>query len=123
MTPQSKFGRKARLPAREIMVLAIALSHPALIESRCEEFAATEFAGAGLNAFRDALLAAPGEALASAAALAEWLNGAGRGPAREQILELAAKTPIGGACGRKHRPRTPIWSCDKAWPCIDGLAR
>ncbi len=29
----------------------------------------------------------------------------------------------GGACGRKHRPRTPIWSCDKAWPCIDGLAR
>jgi DNA primase len=93
LAPQSKFGRKARLPAREIMILAIALSHPALIESRCEELAATEFAGAGLSAFRDALLAAQGEALVSSEALAEWLNGAGRGPGREQILASAAKMP------------------------------
>ena len=41
------------------MILSIALGHPALIERHCEELAATEFAGAGLGAFRDALLAAP----------------------------------------------------------------
>jgi DNA primase len=93
LAPQSKFGRKARLPAREIMILTIALSHPALIETRCEELAATEFTGAGVSAFRDALLAAPGEALASPGALADWLNGAGHGPDRERILGMAAKMP------------------------------
>ena len=57
LAPQSKLGRKARLPAREIMILSIALSHPALIESRCEELAAADFVGADLGALRDALLA------------------------------------------------------------------
>jgi DNA primase len=93
LAPQSKFGRKARLPARETMILAIALSHPSLIESHCEELAETEFAGSGLGRFRDALLSAPADALGSSTALAEWLDGAGRGSGREQILELAAKMP------------------------------
>jgi DNA primase len=93
LAPQSKFARKARLPAREIMILSIALGHPALIESRCEELAAAEFTGAGLGALRDALLVAPAEALASSAALSEWLNGAGRGAERERILAAAAKMP------------------------------
>jgi DNA primase len=93
LAPQSKLGRKARLPAREIMILSIALGHPALIESHFEELAATEFMGAGVNALRDALLAAPAEALASAEALSEWLNGAGRGAERERILALAARMP------------------------------
>ena len=88
-----KLGRKARTPAREIMILSIALSHPALIESHCEELAATEFIGAGVGALRDALLAAPAEALISSTALAEWLTGAGRGPDCERILALAAKMP------------------------------
>ena len=93
MAPQSKLGRKSRLPAREVMILSIALGHPALIESRCEELAAAEFMGAGLGAFRDALIAAPAEALDSADALGQWLNGAGRAAEREQILALAAKMP------------------------------
>ena len=93
LAPQSKLGRKARTPAREIMILSIALSHPTLIESRCEELAAADFVGAGLGALRDALLAAPAEALDSSVALADWLNGAGHGAERERILTFAAKMP------------------------------
>ena len=93
LAPQSKLGRKARTPAREIIILSIALSHPALIESRCEELAAADFVGAGLAALRDALLAAPAKALDSSVALAEWLNGAGHGAERERISALAAKMP------------------------------
>ena len=52
------------------MILVIALSHPELIESRCEELAGAEFTGAGLEPLRDALIAAPAEALGSAPALA-----------------------------------------------------
>ena len=93
LAPQSKLGRKARVPAREIMILSIALGHPALIESHFEELAATEFIGAGVNALRDALLAAPADALISSTALAEWLNGAGRGQDCAGVLALAAKMP------------------------------
>ena len=93
LVPQTKFARKAALPAREIMILSIALGHPALLESYCEELAATEFIGAGVSALRDALIAAPADALTSSTALAEWLRDAGRGPDRERILGLAAKMP------------------------------
>jgi DNA primase len=93
LPPQSKLGRRARSPAREIMILAIALGHPVLLERRCEELAAAEFAGAGLSAFRDALLAAPAEALHTSAALAGWLDNAGRKPECERILAAAARMP------------------------------
>jgi DNA primase len=93
LAPQTKLARKAREPAREIMILSIALSHPALLETYCEELAATEFIGAGMSALRDALIAAPADALASSTALADWLNSAGRGPDRERLLGLAAKMP------------------------------
>ena len=93
LPPQSKLARRARAPAREIMILAIALGHPSLLERRCEELAAAEFAGPGLGAFRDALLAAPAEALQTSAALAGWLNGAGRGSECERILGSASRMP------------------------------
>jgi DNA primase len=93
LAPQTKLARKAPMPAREIMILAIALNHPALIGNYCEELAATEFFGAGVSASRDALIAAPADALLSPAALAEWLKGAGHGTACERILGLAAKMP------------------------------
>jgi DNA primase len=93
LAPQTKLARKAPLPAREVMILSIALSHPALIETYCEELAATEFIGAGVSALRDALIAAPADALGSSIGLAEWLKGAGRGADRDRILGLAAKMP------------------------------
>ena len=63
-TIQDILARKARMPAREIMILAIALGHPALLEHHCEELAATEFAGLGLGPFRDALLVGLAQTLA-----------------------------------------------------------
>ncbi|HEY1864138.1 MAG TPA: DNA primase [Roseiarcus sp.] len=93
LAPQTKLARKAPLPAREIMILSIALSHPALVENYCEELAATEFIGAGVSSLRDALIAAPADTLVSPTALAEWLKGAGHGPGRERVLGLAAKMP------------------------------
>ena len=39
LAPQGKLGRKASAPPREIMILSIALGHPALIESHFEELA------------------------------------------------------------------------------------
>ena len=108
LPPQSKLARKARAPAREIMILAIALGHPSLLERRCEELAAAEFAGPGLGAFRDALLAAPAEALQTSAALAGWLNGAGRGSECERILGLGiedAGLVVHAARGRSRRRR------------------
>ncbi len=93
LPPQSKLALRARAPAREIMILAIALGHPSLLEQRCEELAAAEFAGPGLGAFRDALLAAPAEALQTSAALANWLNSAGRGSECERIVASASRMP------------------------------
>jgi DNA primase len=90
LPPQNKLVRKARMPAREVMILALLLGHPPLLERRCEELAETEFAGVGLGAFRDLLLGAPTEALQSPEALTEWLNGAGGRAQRERILSVAA---------------------------------
>ena len=90
---QSKLARRAREPAREIMILAIALGHPSLLERHGEELAAMDFVGRGLAGFRDRLIAAPPEALQAPDALAEALKGAGRAEERERILTLAAKMP------------------------------
>ena len=108
LAPQSKLGRSARLPAREVMILSIALGHPALIESHCEELAATEFMGAGVNALRDALLAAPADALdfvRGARRMAERAPGTGQTasgfwPGRKDA-ELVVHAAGGCACGRR----------------------
>ncbi|HME86196.1 MAG TPA: DNA primase [Roseiarcus sp.] len=90
---QNKLSRKAREPAREVMILAIALGHPTLLEAHWEELAALDFAGKRLAAFRDALIAAPSEALQSPEALAEALKAGGQAEERERVLALAAKMP------------------------------
>jgi DNA primase len=90
---QHKLGRKSREPAREVMILAIALGHPTLLEAHCEELAALDFSGKRFAAFRDALIAAPFEALQSTETLAEALKVGGQAEERERILALAAKMP------------------------------
>ena len=80
---QSRLGRKAREPAREVMILAIALGHPSLLEAHWEELAALDFAGKKLASFRDALIAAPAEAMQSPEALAEALSAAGQAEERD----------------------------------------
>ncbi len=90
---QHKLARRTREPAREVMILAIALGHPSLLERHGEELAAIDFAGRGLAAFRDALVAAPPDALNSPETLAEALKAAGRAEERARILALASKMP------------------------------
>ena len=75
LPPQERLARRAREPAREIVILAIALGHPALLEAHWEELATLDFAASRLAAFRDALIAQPAEAL-------EFVRGPGRGSDR-----------------------------------------
>ena len=104
------------------MILSIALGHPALIESRCEELAETEFMGAGVSALRDALLAAPVDALISSTALAEWLNGRRArassrtdfGPGRKDA-ELVVHAAGGGACGRRSGAEAKLGLASAGW--------
>jgi DNA primase len=91
LPPQANLARKAKDPAREIAILAIALGHPALLEAHWEELASLEFSASRLATFRDALVAAPGEALQSPEALADALNAAGQGQERDRILTEAAR--------------------------------
>jgi DNA primase len=90
---QRKLGSRSREPPREVVILAIAIGHPALLEAHWEELAAVEFAGKRLAAFRDALMASTPEALQSSEALAQWLGLAGRAEERDRILALARKMP------------------------------
>lgn len=93
LPPQERLARRAREPAREIAILAIALGHPALLEAHWEELAALDFAAPRLAAFRDALAAQPADALDSSETLAQALIASGRGAERDRILAEAAKTP------------------------------
>lgn len=93
LPPYSRLLRRASDPPREIAILAILLCHPALLDAHWEELSALELASPGLAAFRDALLSAPSEALATTESLGEALAAAGRGKAREHILAAAARMP------------------------------
>ncbi len=93
LPPQTRLARKAPDPAREITILAIALGHPALLETHWEELAALDFSSARLAGFRNALASTPPEALVSPEALADALGAAGRGEERDRILAQAARMP------------------------------
>jgi DNA primase len=81
---------KPREARREIAILAILICHPGLLEKRVEEVAGLEFLSPALAAFRDRLLALPGEAFAGAEPLASALAAAGLAADRERILAQAA---------------------------------
>jgi DNA primase len=96
LAPQSALGalgRKSREAPREIVILAVALGHPALLERHVEDLAGLEFGSPRLAAFRDALVCLPAEALSSAAALGEAVAGVGQEELRARILNLAAAMP------------------------------
>ena len=93
LPPHGALARKSREAPREIVILAVALGHPALLERHVEDLAGMEFASRRLAAFRDALVCLPADALSSAAALAEALAQAGHGDERARILALAAAMP------------------------------
>jgi DNA primase len=86
-------ARKPREPAREIIIIAVLIGHPALLERHGEEIAGVEFAAASLSAFRDRLLAMPVEAYGAADDLAAALGERGAGPERERILAAAGRMP------------------------------
>jgi DNA primase len=85
---QGLIGRPKDAP-RDIVILAIVINHPELLERHVEEIAALDLSNRGLTAFRDELLArllespAPAEA-AQTAAFTEQ---------RDRILRLAAQMP------------------------------
>ncbi len=94
LAPQERLARRTQEPAREILILAMLLNHPALLEAHWEEVAALEFEGRRLGAFRNAVMDAPPEALASAEALREALAAAGHGAETDRIFAIAARMPI-----------------------------
>ncbi len=83
-------ARRPKNAPREIIILAVALCHPDLLDRHIEEIAALEFASRGLAALRDRLVGLAGEALESGEALARALEAAGQAAERTQILERAA---------------------------------
>ena len=89
----SGLAARPRYAAREVIILAVALGHPTLIEAHFEALASLDFGAADLNAFRTRLLGLPVEAFASPAHLAQGLLAVGVGEARERILSLAAAMP------------------------------
>ena len=80
LPPQAKLGRKAPEPAREITILAIALGHPALLETHWEELAALDFASARSRRVprRARLRSARGAAIAGGARRSAGRRGAPR---------------------------------------------
>jgi DNA primase len=79
---------------RDVMILAIAINHPTLLERHIEEIAALDLSNRSLTDFRDRLLASALESSANAEALAGALDAAGLGEDRRRILGLAARMPV-----------------------------
>jgi DNA primase len=96
---------KPREAAREIMILAVLIGHPQLLETVWEEIAGLAFASSKLAAFRSRLLDFAPEAYADAEALANALANAGHGAERERILAAAARMP-NWWCQRADAPRS-----------------
>ena len=92
---------------REIVILAILINHPELLERQVEEIAGARTRQPALAGFRDRLLSLPGEAFASAESLADALAAAGLGRSANASLaspphgRLVVPARRGGSLGRR----------------------
>ncbi len=91
-SPQNLAGKR-RYPAREIIILAAVLGHPALLETYYEPIARLDFASSELGGFRTKMLGLPAGVFAAAADLAEGLGAAGCAGELAGILRLARAMP------------------------------
>jgi len=91
--PAARLGQRPREPAREIMIVAILVGHPQLLEAVWEDIAGLEFAAPSLAAFRSRLLDFAPESYADSEALAAALAEAGHGAERERIVGAASRMP------------------------------
>ena len=91
LAPQERLARRTQEPAREILILAMLLNHPALLEAHWEEMAALEFDGRRLGAFRDACHGrARRGARVEPRRSGEALAAAGHGAETDRIFAIAA---------------------------------
>jgi DNA primase len=74
---------------RDIVILAIVLNHPDLLERHIEEIAGLDFSNRSLTAFRDRLLAAALDPPGAHATETAGLSGE-----RDRILHLASRMPV-----------------------------
>jgi DNA primase len=91
--PAPRLAHKPREPAREIMILAVLVCHPQLLETVWEEIAGMQFDAPTLAQFRSRMLAFPPDAYGDSQALAQALHEAGHGAERERILAGAGRMP------------------------------
>ncbi len=86
---QALTGKPKDAP-RDVVILAILLNHPHLLERHIEEIASLELSNRGLTAFRDQLLALALERPIGK----EGVEAAGLAAERSRVLQLAAQTPL-----------------------------
>ena len=117
---QARAARRECRRARS-SILAIALGHPALLESALR--------GARGDRFRERrpwprsatrCSPLPPEALGAPEALAEALDAAGRGRNASASWPRPPRCRTGGACAPRPQPSDAEQCCGKAWPCNGG---
>jgi DNA primase len=88
-----RLGDRRRDPPREVLILALLLNHPRMIDASAEEIAALEFSSPALSMFRSRLLDVAPTAEPEPGTLAEALEAAGYGDQREAVLAAARRMP------------------------------
>jgi DNA primase len=91
---------KPRDAPRDIVILAILVNHPVLLERHIEEIAGLDLSNRVLAGFRDRLLALALEGPVSD----EAVETAGLGAERKRVLDLAAQTPLWWCLRREADP-------------------
>ncbi|MGA2795287.1 MAG: DNA primase [Roseiarcus sp.] len=96
---QTLTGKPKDAP-RDVVILAIVVNHPALLERHIEEIAGLDLSNQNLAGFRDRLLALALEGPISD----EAVEAAGLGAERKRVLDLAAQTPLWWCLRREADP-------------------